>query len=230
MPLHQGSNIKLGLLDNLNLADVAVLDGEDGRCLTLNLLACGSSDKSLDEGLEVSLSSKFGHGGNHLGTDLLLFAGLGITSLLELIILLLGEGNAEHADNVSIGGTAVNVGLDDGLLLLDEGAELVAGHIHTVEVEETVVSLDILNTKLDLAVRHGFVVIQVSQGELNNTALKVVRCDLGTLGLGDDGFAAVLLSKDGGGNELVPFFLQEGVDGLLLGSLLGLCETLVLSL
>jgi hypothetical protein len=99
-----------------------------------------------------------------------------------------------------------------------------------VEVKETVESLHILNAKLDLTVRHGFVVVQVSQGKLNNTALKVVRCDLGTLGLGDDGFAAVLLSKDGRGNELVPFFLQEGVDSLLLGSLLGLSETLILSL
>jgi hypothetical protein len=147
-----------------------------------------------------------------------------------LIILLLGEGNAEHADNVSVGGTAVNVGLDDGLLLLDEGAKLVTGHVHTVEVEETVVSLNILDTKLDLAVRHGFVVVQVGKGELNDTALKVIRGDLGTLGLGDDGLAAVLLGEDGRGDELVPFLLEEGVDGLLLGALLGLRETLILSL
>jgi hypothetical protein len=99
-----------------------------------------------------------------------------------------------------------------------------------VEVKKTVVSLDIFDTKLNLAVAHGFVVVQISKGELNHTALKVIGGNLGTLGLGDDGFAAVLLGEDGGGNELVPFLLGEGVDGLLLGALLRLRETLVLSL
>ena len=230
VPLHQGGNIELGLLDNLNLADVAVLNGEDGGGLTLNLLSGGSGNKSLDKGLEVTLSSEAGHGGNHLGTDLLHLGRLGVASLLELIILLLGEGNAEHADNVSVGGTAVNVGLDDGLLLLDEGAKLVTGHVHTVEVEETVVSLNILDTKLDLTVRHGLVVIEIGKGELDNTSLQSLRSNLGTLGLGDDGLSALLLGEDGRSDELVPLLLEEGVDDLLLSSLLGLRESLVLSL
>lgn len=230
MPLHQGGNIKLGLLDNLNLADIAILNGENRGSLTLNLLSGGSSNKSLDEGLEVTLSSEAGHGGNHLSADLLHLGGLGVASLLQLIVLLLGESNAEHADNVSVGGTAVDVGLDDGLLLLDEGAKLVAGHIHAVEVEEAVVSLDILDAQLDLTVGHGFVVVEVGQRKLNNTTLEVIRGDLGTLGLRDDGLTAVLFGKNRRSDELVPFLLEEGIDGLLLGSLLGLGETLVLSL
>jgi len=99
-----------------------------------------------------------------------------------------------------------------------------------VEVEETVVSLDILNTELDLTVSHGLVVIEVSKGELYNTSLQSIGSNLLTLGLGDDGLSALLLGKDGGSDELVPFFLEEGVDGLLLSALLGLCESLVLSL
>lgn len=50
------------------------------------------------------------------------------------------------------------------------------------------------------------------------------------MGLGDDGLSAVLLGKDGGGDELVPLLLLEGIDNLLLASLLGLRESLVLSL
>jgi hypothetical protein len=230
VPLHQSSDIKLGLLDDLNLADVAILDGEDGRGLTLNLLAGGSSNKSLDKGLEVTLSGKAGHGLYHLGADLLHLGRLGVTSLLELIILLFCEGNAEHADDVSISSTAVDVCFDDTLLLLDEGAELVTGHVHAVEVEEAVVSLNIFDAELDLAVAHGLVVVEVSKGEFDHAALKVVGGDLGTLGLGDDGLAAVLLGEDRRCYELVPFLLLEGVDGLLLGSLLGFRETLVLSL
>lgn len=30
VPFHKSGNIELGLLDNLHLADVAILDGEDG--------------------------------------------------------------------------------------------------------------------------------------------------------------------------------------------------------
>jgi hypothetical protein len=99
-----------------------------------------------------------------------------------------------------------------------------------VEVEKAVESLNIFDAELDLAVAHGFVVVQISEGEFNNTSFEVFGCDFGTLGFGDDGFTAVLLGEDGGSNELVPFFLEEGVDGLLLSSLLGLCETLVLAL
>lgn len=144
--------------------------------------------------------------------------------------MLLGEGDAEHTDDVTVGGTSINVGLNDGLLLLDEGAKLVTGHVHAVEVEETVVSLNILDTKLDLTVRHGLVVIEIGKGELDNTSLQSIRSNLGTLGLGDDGLSALLLGKDGGSDELVPLLLEEGVDGLLLSALLGLCESLVLSL
>ena len=230
MPFHKSGNIELGLLDNLHLADVAILDGEDGRGLTLDLLSGSSGDESLNESLKVTLSGQGGHGVDHLGADSADLGRLGVTGLLELIVLLLGEGDAEHTDDVTVGGTSINVGLNDGLLLLDEGAKLVTGHVHAVEVEETVVSLNILDTKLDLTVRHGLVVIEIGKGELDNTSLQSLRSNLGTLGLGDDGLSALLLGKDGGSDELVPLLLEEGVDDLLLSALLGLCESLVLSL
>ena len=230
VPLHKSSNIKLGLLDNLHLADIAILDGEDTGCLTLNLLSGGSGNKSLDKSLEVSLSSQSGHGVNHLGSDGTDLGTLGIASLLELIILLLGEGNAEKTHNVSVGSTSINIGLNDTLLLLNQGAKLITGHIHTVEVKEAVESLNILDTKLDLAVGHGLIVVKIGKGELDDTSLKSFGGDLGTLRLGNDGLTAFLLGEDGGCDELVPLLLEEGIDGLLLGALLGLGKSLVLSL
>lgn len=230
MPLHKSSNIELGLLDHLHLADIAILDGEDGRSFRHDLVSGGSSNKSLDKSLQVSLSGQGGHGADHLGADRTDLGRLGVTCLLELIVLLLGESDAEHADDVTVGGTGINVGLNDRLLLLDEGAKLITGHIHAVEVEETVESLNILDTELDLTVSHGLIVVEIGKGEFDNTSLQSIGSNLGTLGLGDDGLSALLLGEDGGGDELVPLFLEEGVDDLLLATLLGLCESLVLSL
>jgi len=164
VPLHKSSNIELGLLDNLHLADVALLDREDGRTLTLDFLSGGSINKSLNKSLEVSLSGQGGHMVDHLGADRADLGRLGVTGLLELIILLLSEGDAEHADDVTIGGTGINVGLNDRLLLLDEGAKLITGHVHAVEVKEAVVSLNILDTELDLTVSHGLIVVEVGKG------------------------------------------------------------------
>jgi len=99
-----------------------------------------------------------------------------------------------------------------------------------VEVEEAVVPLDVLDTELDLTVGHGLVVVEVSEGEFDDTSLESISGNLGTLGLGDDGLANLLGGEDGGSDELVPFLLEEGVHGLLLSALLGLGESLVLSL
>lgn len=212
MPLHKGGNIELGLLEDLDLADVAVLDGEDAGGLALDLLADGGGDELLDEALEVAFGAEVGHDLDHLGPDALNLTGLGVAGVLDLVVLRLGEGDAEHTDNVSVGGSAVDVALDDGLTLLDERADLVAGHVHTVEVKEAVVSLNILDAKLDLAPGERLIVLEISEGELDDAALESVGGDLGTLGLGDDGLAAVLGGEDGGGNKLVPLLLEEGVD------------------
>ena len=53
-----------------------------------------------------------------------------------------GEGNAEHADLVTIDGLGLRESLDRGVPLLDESAELVSGDVHTVEVGVAVVALD----------------------------------------------------------------------------------------
>ena len=156
--------------------------------------------------------------------------GLDVASVLDLVFLWAGKGDAEHADNVSVGCSAVHRSLNDGLLLFDETAKLITGHVHAVEIEQTVETLDILHTKLDLSESRGFVLVEVSEADFDDTSLKSLRSDLSSLRLGDEGATAVLHRKDGGSNELVPFFLEKGVSGLFSASLLALCQSLVLSL
>jgi len=221
VPFHQFGNIKLGLLEDLDLSDVAVLDGEDRAALLGDLFSNGSRDELLDKRLEVSLGSKLGHVGNHLGADCSALSGLGVAGGRDLVVLGSRESNAKETDSVSVRGAAVNIGLNDGLLLSDQRAKLVTGHVHAVEVQQAVVSLNILDTEPDLAVGKGLVLLEIGERNLDDTSLEVVRSDLGTLGLGNQGLSGILLGKDGGSDELVPFLLEEGIDGLFAGSLLG---------
>jgi len=230
VPLHERRDIELRLLDDLNLANVTVLDGEDEGRLPFDLFPGGAGDKGLDQRLKVSLPRESRHGVDHLCAYAAHLGGLGIARFLDLIFLLLSKGNAEHSHDVPVGGAGVYVRLNDALLLLDETAELIAGHVHAVEVEKAVVPLDILDAKLDLAVRHGLVIIKVAQRQFDDSPAKSLARDLGTLGLSDDGLAAFLLGEDGGGDQLVPLLLREGINGLLLTALLRLGESLILTL
>ena len=230
MPFHKFSDIKLGLLQHLHLADVAIFDGEDGRGLLDDLVTDVIRNEFLYESPQVTLCSKFLHGCDHLGTDSPNLCGLGVASILDLIRLLFGESDAEHSHDVPISCSAVHIGFNDGLLLSDQTAKLITGHVHAVEIEQTVETLDILHTKLDLSESRGFVLVEVSEADFDDTSLKSLRSDLSSLRLGDEGATAVLHRKDGGSNELVPFFLEKGVSGLFSASLLALCQSLVLSL
>ena len=71
-------------------------------------------------------------------------SGLGISGLLDLILSSLGEANTEEAKFVTVGGSAIDVSLDLSLPLLDDGALFVAGQLHTVEIGQTGITLDLL--------------------------------------------------------------------------------------
>ena len=66
---------------------------------------------------------------------------------------LLGEGDGEETEEVVIGGLDGDVGLDQRLPLADEGSELVGCKIETVEVGQAVLSLNLIDTQLDLSER-----------------------------------------------------------------------------
>jgi hypothetical protein len=230
VPLHESRDIKLWLLENLDLANVAVLDREDARGFFCDLFSNRSGNELLNEGFKVSLVSQFGHSRNHLCSNGTSLRGLGVARALDLILLRFCESNAKQAHHVSVGGTAINISFDNGLLLTDQTAKLITGHVHSVEVEEAVVSLNIFDTELNFAVSKCLILVQVGKRHLNNTSLEVFGGNLGTLGLGDEGLSSIFDSKNGRGNQVVPFLLEEGVNCLLTATLLTLRQSLVLSL
>jgi len=230
VPLHKGSDIKLGLLEDFDFANVAILDGEYTTCRLSNLISNGSSNEFLDKRLEVSLCSELTHDLNHFSSNSSGLSRLCVASSLDLIVLGLSKGNAKQANNVSIGSTAVDVGFNNGLFLANKTAKLIASHVHAMEIHQTVVSLNVFNTEFDFAVGLRLILVEVGKREFDDTPLEVVGGNLGTLSLGNKSLSAVLLGKDGGSNELVPLLFEKRVDRLFAGALFALCQSLVLAL
>ena len=95
------------------------------------------------------------HDVHHLLADGVDLGGLGVGGLLNLVLSSLGETNTEEAELVAVGGGAVDVGLDLGLPLLDDGALLVTGQLHTVEVGEASITLDLLADETEMGLKRG---------------------------------------------------------------------------
>jgi hypothetical protein len=105
-----------------------------------------------------------------------------ICGLLDLVWPALGERNGEQAEEVVIGGLDGNVGLDQGLPLSDERSEFVRGKVETVEVGQTVLSLNLIDTELDLAESVVLILLEIRQRDLENSALQRIVCVLETGG------------------------------------------------
>ena len=104
------------------------------------------------------------------------------------------------------------------LPLSDERAELVSGEVHTVEVGVAVFALDILADKLELP-ESVLVVVQISEGTLVHSSLQGISSDLHTGGSGHQGLADISHTEHAWCFDIVPFFLCEWIDELLLVSL-----------
>jgi hypothetical protein len=225
---HQLQNVELGLLQDLHLADEAVLKREDGLACLNDVLADRLWDKLADDFLEVTLGALNDDFAHLLadGTDL---SSLCVARLFGLVLPLHGESDNEDAEGVAIRGADVNVALNKGLPLLDEGAQFVAGHFHAVEVADAVVALDIVAAQLDLAEGLVLVVVKISKGRFEDAALQLVGGDFLALCLGDQSLASLTHFEVSRDTDGVPLLLEEDVLCLLLAPLLGLGQSLVLS-
>ena len=122
----------------------------------------------------------------------------------------LGEANAEHTEEVAVSGLGLHEGLDGGVPLLDNGALLIAGNVHTVEVGVAIEALNFLD--LDLHLSPGLFVavsVQISQRYLKHATLEGVSGDLltsGSVARSDGGGSHV---ENGGNVNIVPFLLGE---------------------
>ena len=167
--------VKLGLAQDLALADEDILERVDAVASDHDVLADGLRDELTDELVQVGLGTLAGHDLDHLLADGAHVTALGVGGLGHLLVAALREADAEEAEDVAVGGLDVAPGLDEGVPLLDEGAQLVAGEVHAVEVGEEGESLDFLAHELHLAEGDGFVLVEVSEVSLEDAADEGVR-------------------------------------------------------
>lgn len=147
-----------------------------------------------------------------------------------MVLLLLGETNDEAAEDGTVLSLDVTEGFDQGLPLSDERAEFVTGHIHAVEGGSAGVTFNIFDLELNLSPGHVVgVVLEISQGNFDDTALDEFGGDTGTGGLGDTGLAEGFGVEGGGSFEVEPVLSGHGVNDFLLASLLAFSLTFAFS-
>lgn len=177
----QSRDIELGGLEDLGLADVGVLQRVDVLAGLLDAdsdgvlgAARGRAGELGDKLLKVARDRFLSHDIEHLAADLADLRALSVGGLLDLVATARSEGNAEQTDEVTVGGLDIDESLDQRLPLLDHRAELVRGHVHTVEVGQAVLALDLVHLELNLAESTGLVLGQIAEGDLDNTAVEGV--------------------------------------------------------
>ena len=151
--LSEFTNIELGLLDELDLSDNDIVEREHESALLLDGLADGVGDEGLDQLGQIALGGFLGQHLDHLPSDRLDLGTLGIRGLSDLVLVLLGEGDAKHPEDVAVLGLDLAVGLDEGLPLADVLAQLVSGDVHAVETGSAVAAINVFNPELDLSPR-----------------------------------------------------------------------------
>ncbi|KAJ8514984.1 hypothetical protein ON010_g18616 [Phytophthora cinnamomi] len=184
----------------------------------LDLLANDLRHELEEQVLDVALGGLLRHDRRHLLADGADLGRLGVGSLLDLVRALLGEGDAEQTHQVAVRSLDVHEGLDQGLPLADQRAQLVAGEVHAVEASHNLVALDLLGAEADLAESLVLVLVQVSEADLEHTAAEALRRDLGAGSAVHQGLAAGALREDGGRLHIVPVLAGERVNAEMVGN------------
>lgn len=123
--VEQLAHLKLGRLENLDLAHVDVLQRVDALARLLDFAANDFGNEFLDELLEVARRCFAGHDVEHLLANLSNLGRFGISRLLDLVRSLFGESNREESEKVAVGRSDVDVRLDECLPLANQRSELV---------------------------------------------------------------------------------------------------------
>ena len=172
-----------------------VLEGVDALSGLLNLTTNDLGNQLLGELGEGACAGVAGHNLHHLLADSPDLRRLGVCGLLDLVRSSLGKGNAEETEEVVVGGLDDDVGLNEGLPLADQGAELVGGEVEAVEVGQAVLALDLVDAELDLAESVVLVLLEIGERDLEYPALESVVCVLETSGTVDEGLADTAKKK-----------------------------------
>jgi hypothetical protein len=175
---HELESVNLGSLQNLDSSDENVLQRVDALAFLLDLFANGTDavrEDLLEELLKIAVVGLAGHDLEHLSADLANLSALGVSSLGDLVKSLLGETNAEKTNGEAVSGLDVNEGFNEGLPLADQRLELIGGEAHAVQVSEALLTLNIFNEQVNGLVVKFFVVVQVSQRDLEDATLQAFR-------------------------------------------------------
>lgn len=113
----------------------------------------------------------------------------GVCGLLDLVRTSLRKRNGEQTDKVFISRLDSDVRLNECLPLAHKGPQFVGGEVHAMEVGQTVLSLDLIHAKLDLAESMIFVVLKISERHFEDPALQRIVGVLQTGRTVDEGLA-----------------------------------------
>ena len=123
-----------------------VLQWVDALCALLDLTANHLWDELGGKLAECAALCLPRHDIRHLLPDLPNLRRCCICCLLDLVRPPLGERNAEESEKVVIGRLHHNIGLNQRLPLADERSEFVGGEVEAVEVGQTVLALDLVDS------------------------------------------------------------------------------------
>jgi len=137
---------------------------------------------------------------------------LGIAGSFDLLSGLLGEGEGEKSETVTIGGFALNKSLDERMPFFNHGAGLISGDIHTVEVGVAIHSFNFVNLEFKLSPGLWLsLVVAVSQGDRDDSSLKTISSHFLTSVFVTWGQSDVSLIETWG-KYVVPLFSGEWVN------------------
>ena len=173
----------------MRVGNTHVLEGVDALSRLLDLAADDLGNQLLGELGKSAGASLALHDLDHLLADGPDLRRSGVGSLLDLVWPALGEADGEEAEEVVVGGLDDNVGLDEGLPLADERAELVGGEVEAVEVGQAVLALNLVDTELDLAEGVVLILLEIGERNLEYPSLEGVVGVLQTGGAVDEGLA-----------------------------------------
>merc|ERR1712019_63296 len=211
----QSTKIEFRSLDALDPLNVNVVQRISGFGLLDDVRSDGVDHQFLQEIDDVTaLSSRF-HLVDHDFSDGFDLSGLSIGGDAFLILVFLGETNSKDSQFVVIGGGNIDVSRNHGVLLLDHFAVLISGQSHTVEVQHTVLTLNILADQLENSVSVTIMAIQIFLVDVVNSMFQAIGGDFVTDGFGDESFSDLPVFKDSGGFDVVPVFFGEGIDNFL---------------
>jgi hypothetical protein len=120
----------------------------------------GFKSEFLDEIDEVAGGRFLGEDIGDLLSDLLNLSVLSVRALSDLSLLSSSEGDDEDSQNIAVESLDFSLDVNGGLPLSKIRAELISGHVQTVEVGQASSSLDFFNAELDFSpkiIRYNFI-------------------------------------------------------------------------